>query len=76
MDPNANLTEQRTLVRAIQSIMRDLDNAPTGPRRHGLLEELAERANDLSLYTDSLDFWLTTGGFLPQPWQRQGDDNQ
>jgi len=55
MDPNANLTEQRQIAKAI---LADPDAHTYGAVR---LAELVE----------ALDEWIGRGGFLPTEWGRR-----
>lgn len=55
MDPDANLAEQRRLVREL------LDGGLT-------IEETAERADRLAQLVEALDAWLTGGNYLPNAW--------
>lgn len=56
MDPNANLAEQRQLLRKYRT-------------RNRLTAGEAARLAEL---TDALDEWLSNGGFLPDAWRRDG----
>lgn len=56
MDPNANLQEQRRLIRAI------FDDE-TNSTNYDALMRLAE-------LSQALDEWLSKGGFLPKAWTR------
>jgi len=53
MDPNANLAEQRRLLRKFR-------------QRNRLTAGEATRLAEL---VDALDEWLVNGGFLPVAWQ-------
>lgn len=53
MDPNANLAEQRRLLRRFR-------------QRNRLT---AGEANRLAELVDALDEWLSQGGFMPDAWQ-------
>ena len=68
MDPDANLREQRELVRAITAIF-DAANAVTG--EYTPLQAITVRgyATRLAELVEALDRWITAGGLLPQPWQ-------
>lgn len=57
MDPNANLEEQRSLV---QWLIAHPD------------EDTSTEAARLADLVQALDEWLTGGGFLPNPWRRDG----
>jgi hypothetical protein len=57
MDPDANLEEQRRIVEALKGIDLSAD------------DEMNE-AERLVVLVESLDEWLSKGGFLPQAWQR------
>ena len=52
MDPNANLAEQRRLLRKFRS-------------RNRLTSGEATRLAEL---VDALDEWLSGGGFMPEAW--------
>lgn len=54
MDPDANLREQRDLLRSY--------------RRKNRLTAL--EAGRLVELVDALDGWISNGGFLPEAWQR------
>jgi hypothetical protein len=59
MDPDANLKEQRELVR---HMLRKIDeeNEVPGPSNIARLCELV----------DALDGWMSKGGFAPKAWKR------
>lgn len=63
MDPNANLKQQRALA------ARDW----TGKDEHELtpaeIAELLDAHTRLSELVESLDQWITRGGFLPTAWK-------
>lgn len=54
MDPNANLAEQRALLRTYRT-------------RGHLTKSQSERLVEL---VDALDAWIANGGFLPDAWKR------
>lgn len=56
MDPNANLDEQRAIVRALL----DADE---------LDSEALNDALRLAELMQALDDWIAGGGFLPRAWQ-------
>lgn len=58
MDPNATLADLRALVAEV--IARE-DKGVFLPKR--------QHAVDMAQLVDSLDEWLTRGGFLPNAWQ-------
>lgn len=58
MDPNANLKEQRRIVKRLQDDTLNADD-----RLH-----YAERLADL---VEALDNWLSNGGFPPTDWGRR-----
>lgn len=57
MDPDANLEEQRFIIKRL--LDEDSEHLDTGDAVR--LAELAE----------ALDGWIKAGGFLPAPWRRQ-----
>jgi hypothetical protein len=61
MDPNANLEEQRRLVKLL------LDGSITTDRARSV------SAHRLAELVSALDEWLTHGGFLPRAWERTAD---
>lgn len=67
MDPNANLTAQRRLCDRIRAVQ---DTEPTHDVR--LMAEqvatLAQYGTELAELVESLDAWITAGGFLPGAW--------
>lgn len=62
MDPNANLRQQREIVR-IHNTLEGSD-IQLSPRIMDRLVELVE----------ALDEWLTKGGFMPDAWKRGPED--
>lgn len=65
MDPDANLEEQRALVR---DIIKKTD-VPDGTQH--TVEQLADIANDairLAELVQALDEWITKRGYLPGSW--------
>lgn len=58
MDPDATLEQIRALVRAVLSDTYDGDKAIT---------KLLDLAEDFQ----SLDDWLTRGGYKPSPWHHE-----
>lgn len=68
MDPDANLREQRSIVRRIHAIN---DSAsPDGNITPGQLTELEGLASRLAELVEALDEWILGGGFYPEPWRR------
>lgn len=63
MDPNANLREQREIVAEVIRMWDSADPHTDYER------ELAQAADRLAELVQSLDEWLTNGGFLPIEWQ-------
>lgn len=59
MDPNAALTELRGLLAS-------RDGAPEDGTYVATMDRIADLA-------ESLDEWLTRGGFVPGPWERKSD---
>ncbi len=68
MDPDANLTEQLTLVAAISSAWDEC--ADDGTLSPAQLERVANDALRLAELVDSLHGWLSRGGCLPRHWNR------
>jgi hypothetical protein len=58
MDPDANLKEQRELVRDIRRYIENEGRAPTDD---------TDRLVDL---VEALDEWIVKGGFLPRDWRQ------
>jgi hypothetical protein len=56
MDPNANLQEQREIVRWLLDINEE--NA----------DELSKKTDRLAQLVEALDDWLSKGGFPPKAW--------
>lgn len=56
MDPNACLAQMR-------AIAMSFDSAKTDEERAGLGSELVD-------YVNSMDTWLSQGGYLPYAWQK------
>lgn len=63
MDPNANLHEQRRLVK---EMIKLADAATISPVINARIQSLGERLSELS---QALDEWIVKGGFLPYDWQ-------
>lgn len=61
MDPNANLEEQRRLVKLL------LDGSITTDRARSVT------AHRLAELIEALDGWLSKGGFLPESWAQQAE---
>lgn len=61
MDPNANLKEMLELASSIQEIYEQEDG-------NGI--DLDD-ANRLAQLVESLNGWITNGGFLPAAWQQR-----
>ena len=59
MDPNETLSQLRTLSK------RTLDTSVS--MHHA---EIADAAVDLASLVESLDAWISKGGFLPSAWQK------
>lgn len=66
MDPNANLREQRELVREIQRVWNDCN--ADGTLTAVQAEHVADRASRLAELVAALDQWLSNGGFPPEAW--------
>lgn len=60
MDPNATLSQLRRVVARIH----DNDATPRDPETAAMLQD----ADLLATLFDSLDEWISRGGFLPQEW--------
>jgi hypothetical protein len=60
MDPNATLEELRKLVARVHKDYEDPDG-------NGVDQDDADR---LATLIESLDQWITKGGFLPKAWSR------
>ena len=58
MDPEANLEEQRRLVKSINKA-RDNEQDVDQDDIHRLAE-----------LVEALDEWISRGGFLPSPWSK------
>ena len=67
MDPNANLREQREIIRAIQAIEDTCSD--DGTFTSAQYAELAGLGGRLAELVDALDGWIRAGGFLPGDWQ-------
>ena len=59
MDPNANLVEQRDLVRILENRFAVIDNSVYELEVDRLVELVA-----------AMDQWLSHDGFLPDAWER------
>lgn len=67
MDPDANLTRQREILRELDDVLERDD--PLAPERVGAVSASRLVAEYVELAT-GLDDWLSKGGFLPKAWQR------
>lgn len=67
MDPNANLDEQLMLTKRITAIFDAV--RPTGQFSNEQRSDLAASATRLAELVESLDHWITGGGFLPTRWK-------
>lgn len=61
MDPNANLAEQRTLARSIQTQFENAEDTRA-------FSDLAHDANRLADLVIALDEWMVRGGSRPAAW--------
>ncbi len=61
MDPNATLSQLRRVVARIH----DNDATPRDPETAAMLQD----ADLLATLFDSLDEWISRGGFLPEGWK-------
>jgi hypothetical protein len=68
MDPNENLGAIRKLVREVVGGIDDLGDEVEELPPH--LFNLLDAADDLAMYVNALDEWLSRGGFLPEPWEK------
>jgi hypothetical protein len=68
MDPNANLREQRKLVREMMAI-HDRADVSTGEYLPADRVRCLELAYRLAELVEALDDWIKSGGFLPDSWQ-------
>jgi hypothetical protein len=67
MDPDANITEQLSIARAI---LRTWDNcSEDGELTAEQYRAMAQDANRLAELIQALDGWITSGGFLPELWR-------
>jgi hypothetical protein len=62
MDPNATLDLMRKFATKIHTEYQDIDG-------DGIDQDDAEY---LASLIESLDRWLSRGGFLPKAWEREG----
>lgn len=62
MDPDETLRQLRLTIKQMR-----VDESTEVRKAHA--DEIAE-------HFEALDGWLTTGGFLPKAWQREGKDKQ
>ena len=60
MDPNETLKELRLLVKQVHKDYEDPDG-------NGVDQDDADR---LATLIESLDAWISNGGFLPKDWRR------
>lgn len=70
MDPNAALRgirEAATLIRELE----DLADPDSGEFERDTQERIVEQAQALTEYVQTLDQWITKGGFLPAAWARR-----
>jgi len=65
MDPNASLKGIRDLVK---TIVKDYED----PEGNGVDQD---DAASLASYCETLDAWLSKGGFLPQDWLRASESD-
>lgn len=63
MDPNESLRLMRETILRIQRI-------EDGEDYEGKTQELAYLASTLATLSDSLDSWMSGGGFVPSAWAR------
>lgn len=63
MDPDANLTEQLSLAADVLETVWPDGLSPEA-------EEMFDKAGRLAELVSSLNDWITSGGFLPKPWNK------
>lgn len=71
MDPNANLREQRELVKEINAIQDACSEE--GEFVFTQEADLIDACLRLAALVGALDDWITHGGFLPEDWHRSND---
>ena len=69
MDPDEALSQLRELIKKLSFIEQCNDE-------DAYLADKAEVADKFSDIFEGFDTWLTTGGFLPRDWARQGVDRR
>ncbi len=67
MDPDSNIREQTSIAREINKI-RDAADPDTGRYTVAQLDDLSDAAMRLAELVETLDGWLTRGGYLPHMW--------
>jgi len=60
MDPNANLAEQRAIIKKIKDLCWNSGNNND--------DKIADLAELLAEFAQALDEWLSEGGFAPREW--------
>lgn len=72
MDPNANLTELRQIVRAVRVVHSpNAEEAAKTDSNDDEIEVLRDALGDFERMTElvaALDEWIARGGFLPDAW--------
>jgi len=66
MDPNETL---KLLLQTSKAILGLVENLPDDQE----LSLIESQAMDCASYIESLDGWLSSGGFLPKKWERPLD---
>lgn len=70
MDPNANLKEQRELVKQINAIQDACSEEGKFTRLQEC--ELVDAGLRLAELVEALDNWIRNGGFKPTAWTGEG----
>lgn len=65
MDPDANLQEQLKLTKEIVDLVEE-----KGVLNEDDVSALEEKSTRLAELVESLDGWITGGGFLPARWRQ------
>lgn len=68
MDPNENMAQQRQIAARIMQRMSRADAEDRDYNKEELVN-LADLAVELAELTQSLDEWLSRGGFKPKEWE-------
>jgi hypothetical protein len=69
MDPDANLVEQRSIVKKMQERFDRVDEKTGEYSEQDKIDQLHDGDRLVEL-VEALDGWISGGGFLPARWQK------